>query len=106
MNAYLDSSVVLRVVLGQPGRWRDWRSVRLGIGSGLVEVECLRTLDRLRLEGALSNDELTLRRETVYRARHGAGGAYHSGAAPSRTAYARAVRDAGRDSSGHGPVVA
>jgi predicted nucleic acid-binding protein len=67
MNAYLDSSVVLRVVLGQPGRWRDWRSVRLGIGSGLVEVECLRTLDRLRLEGALSNEELTLRRETVYR---------------------------------------
>jgi predicted nucleic acid-binding protein len=67
MNAYLDSSVVLRVVLGQPGRWREWRSVRLGIGSGLVEVECLRTLDRLRLEGALSNEELALRRETVYR---------------------------------------
>ncbi len=67
MNAYLDSSVVLRVVLGQPGRWRDRRSVRLGIGSGLVEVECLRTLDRLGLEGALSNEELALRRETVYR---------------------------------------
>ncbi len=67
MNAYLDSSVVLRVVLGQPGRWRDWRSVGLGVGSGLVEVECLRTLDRLRLEGALSNQELALRRETVYR---------------------------------------
>jgi predicted nucleic acid-binding protein len=67
VNAYLDSSVVLRVVLGQPGRWRDWRDVTLGIGSGLVEVECLRTLDRLRLEGALSNEELALRREAVYR---------------------------------------
>lgn len=67
MNAYLDSSVILRVVLGQPDRWKDWHSVTLGIGSGLVEVECLRTLDRLRLEGALSDEELALRRETVYR---------------------------------------
>ena len=67
MNAYLDSSVILRVVLGQPGRWEDWPSVTLGIGSGLVEVECLRTLDRLRLAGALSDDELAVRREAVYR---------------------------------------
>lgn len=62
MNAYLDSSVLLRVVLGQPGRWQAWRTVTLGIGSGLVEVECLQTLDRLRLEGALSNEELALPR--------------------------------------------
>ena len=67
MNAYLDSSVILRVVLGQPGRWEEWPSVTLGIGSGLVEVECLRTLDRLRLAGALSDEELAVRRETVYR---------------------------------------
>lgn len=67
MNAYLDSSVILRVVLGQPGRWEDWPSVTLGIGSGLVEVECLRTLDRLRLAGVLSDDELAVRREAVYR---------------------------------------
>jgi hypothetical protein len=67
MNAYLDSSVILRVVLGQPGRWKEWPSVTLGVGSGLVEVECLRTLDRLRSEGALPDEELALRRETVYR---------------------------------------
>ncbi len=67
MNAYLDSSIILRIVLGQPARWEDWSSVTLGIGSGLVEVECLRTLDRLRQEGALSDEELALRRETVYR---------------------------------------
>lgn len=67
MNAYLDSSVILRVVLGQPRRLKQWREIQLGIGSGLVEVECLRTLDRLRLEGALSDEQLALRRETVYR---------------------------------------
>lgn len=67
MKAYLDSSVILRVVLGQPGRLRAWRKLELGVGSGLVEVECLRTLDRLRLTGMLSVDELATRRETVYR---------------------------------------
>ena len=67
MKAYLDSSVILRVVLGQPGRLREWRKVEVGVGSGLVEVECLRTLDRLRLAGMLSDEQLATRRETVYR---------------------------------------
>ena len=67
MRAYLDSSVILRVILGQPGRLRQWRKVELGVGSGLVEVECLRTLDRLRLTGILTDKELATRREIVYR---------------------------------------
>jgi len=67
VRAYLDSSVILRVILGQPGRLRQWRKVELGVGSGLVEVECLRTLDRLRLTGILTDKELATRREIVYR---------------------------------------
>lgn len=67
MIAYLDSSVVLRVVLGQPGALREWKQVTVGVGSGLVEVECLRTLDRLRLEGALTDQALADSREAVYR---------------------------------------
>jgi predicted nucleic acid-binding protein len=47
--AYVDSSVVLRLVLGQPAALREWRTVDRGVASALVEVECLRTLDRLRL---------------------------------------------------------
>jgi predicted nucleic acid-binding protein len=65
--AYLDSSVVLRVVLGQPGRLREWRKVEVGVASGLVEVECLRTLDRVRLAAGLSAEALVERREAVYR---------------------------------------
>jgi hypothetical protein len=49
--AYVDSSVVLRVVLGQPGKLAEWKSIVTGVASGLVEVECLRTLDRLRVAG-------------------------------------------------------
>ena len=49
MTAYLDSSVVLRIVLWEVGALREWRAVQRGVASALVELECLRTLDRLRL---------------------------------------------------------
>jgi predicted nucleic acid-binding protein len=65
--AYVDSSVVLRMVLGQPGRLAEWKSIVTGVASGLVEVECLRTLDHLRVAGNLSADDCAVRREAVYR---------------------------------------
>ncbi len=67
MIAYLDSSVVLRLVLGQPDRLKEWNSIEAGVASALVEVECLRTLDRLRLRTQLADEDLALRREAVYR---------------------------------------
>lgn len=67
MIAYLDSSVLLRVLLGQPDRLSEWRTIRQGVASRLVEVECLRTLDRLRLSTRLSVEELARRREAVFR---------------------------------------
>jgi predicted nucleic acid-binding protein len=67
MTAYLDSSVLLRLVLGQAGTLREWRTVQRGIASALVEVECLRTLDRLRLRERIPDPDLAIRRETVFR---------------------------------------
>ena len=67
MIAYLDSSVLLRVVLGQPGRLGEWKRITTGIASSLAEVECLRTIDRLRVAGELSVEETAIRREAVYR---------------------------------------
>ena len=67
MIVYLDSSVLLRLVLGQRGKFKEWRAVREGVASALVEVECLRTLDRLRLRGSISDHELSKRREATYR---------------------------------------
>ena len=67
MNAYLDSSVVLRVVLGQPGGLAEWGDIRAGVASALVEVECLRTLDRFRLLRRIADAEIAARRAAVYR---------------------------------------
>ena len=67
MIAYLDSSVLLRIVLGQPDALKEWRKVRTGVASALVAVECLRTLDRLRLIHRIADEAIALRRETIYR---------------------------------------
>jgi len=64
---YLDSSVLLRVVLGQAGSLREWRSIDRAVASELVEVESLRTLDRLRLAERLPDEQIAIRREAVYR---------------------------------------
>jgi predicted nucleic acid-binding protein len=69
--AYLDSSVLLRVILGQPDRLAEWESIETAVASALVEVECLRTLDRLRLRAGISDADLANRREAVYRLTEG-----------------------------------
>ncbi len=67
MTTYLDSSIILRIILGQANAIREWRSITQGVASALVEVECLRTLDRLRLVEGLKDAEIAARRETVFR---------------------------------------
>jgi predicted nucleic acid-binding protein len=58
MTVYLDTSVVLRVVLAQPeplGLWAKWDGA---CTSELVAVEGRRALDRLRLDGTLDDDQV------------------------------------------------
>jgi predicted nucleic acid-binding protein len=67
MIAYLDSSVLLRIVLGEPDRLGDWDQVQAGVASSLAQVECLRTLDRIQLQKGLSIEETTIRKEALFR---------------------------------------
>jgi len=66
MIAYVDSSVVLRLVLGQPGALAEWSLVDEGVTSALTQVECLRVLDRLRIVERIADEELASRREAVF----------------------------------------
>lgn len=66
MNAYLDSSVLLRLILGEAGGLQEWRSFAQRVTSDLSEVEALRTLDRLRLKGRLAETQLILRRKAFF----------------------------------------
>jgi len=63
--AYLDTSALLRLVLGEPGALEELPSCDGLVSSELLAVESLRTIDRLRLQGALSLEEAASRRETA-----------------------------------------
>jgi predicted nucleic acid-binding protein len=55
------------VILRQPDRLAEWNQITVGIVSQLAEVECMRTLDRLRSVGKITTEESVVRREAVYR---------------------------------------
>jgi uncharacterized protein len=65
MIAYVDASVLLRVVLRQTNALQEWTQIDRGVSSALVTAESLRTLDRLRLRAQLSDSELALRRQAA-----------------------------------------
>ena len=72
MIAYLDSSVILRLVLKEPDPLREWPDVHRGVTSALAEVEILRTMDRLRFSTpALDSRVFAARREAVFRVLEG-----------------------------------
>jgi predicted nucleic acid-binding protein len=62
---YLDTSALLRLVLREPGSLEELRSCEGLLSSELLAVESLRTIDRLRQQGALSMDEAVVRRSAV-----------------------------------------
>ena len=61
MKAYVDTSALLRVILRENGALDDLRSCETLVSSELVAVEGARTIDRLRLQGALSAPEAASR---------------------------------------------
>ncbi len=65
MTAYVDTSVLLRVALGQADALPQWRQIERGVSSFLSRVEALRTLDRLRLRARLPDRELARRRAHI-----------------------------------------
>ncbi len=67
MIAYVDSSVILRLVFGQANALPEWPEVERGVASELVGVECLRTLDRLAHAEPIPIDRIVELREAIYR---------------------------------------
>jgi predicted nucleic acid-binding protein len=62
VKVYVDTSVLLRVVLGERGALRQWKSIDMALSSELIRVEALRTLDRARITMRLSDEEISERR--------------------------------------------
>lgn len=65
MTAYVDTSALLRLVLREPGALGQLRSYDALVSSELVAVESRRTIDRLRLQGALTTEEAAGRLKVI-----------------------------------------
>lgn len=66
MIAYVDSSVLLRFVLGQPDPLTELLRYDDRVTSFIAEVECLRALESARSRGQLSVGEAADRRRVAY----------------------------------------
>ena len=58
MMVYLDASVVIRKLQRETGSLRGWGQWERAYSSELLRVEVLRTIDRTRLRGALTDHEV------------------------------------------------
>lgn len=65
MIAYVDTSVLLRVVLREPGALEDLQSYEGLVSSELIAVESARTIDRLRLQGTITLEEAAVRSRAI-----------------------------------------
>ncbi|HSL94782.1 MAG TPA: type II toxin-antitoxin system VapC family toxin [Thermoleophilia bacterium] len=65
MIAYVDSSVVLRIVLEQPQPLRELGRYEL-VTSELTRIECLRAVDNALVRREIDEDEALLRRGAVF----------------------------------------
>ena len=65
MIAYIDTSVLLRIVLREPGALDEMRSCEALVSSELIAIESARTIDRLRLQGSLTTEEAAARMRTI-----------------------------------------
>jgi predicted nucleic acid-binding protein len=59
---YLDTSVILRIVLKESNELRSWNEISHGVTSELSTVECHRVLYRLNASGRLSDSAFQLAR--------------------------------------------
>lgn len=58
MICYSDTSVILRLIFGEENSFKKIDSFEVIYASTLVKVEALRAIDRLRLEGKFSDQEV------------------------------------------------
>jgi predicted nucleic acid-binding protein len=65
VNVYVDSSVLLRIVFRRADALPTWRRIECPIASELIRLECLRTIDRARLQHGLSDAMVSERRAMV-----------------------------------------
>jgi predicted nucleic acid-binding protein len=68
---YLDSSVLLRVIFKEKEAMANFGKIAEAVSSDLLRIECLRTIDRIRIEKKLSEQEYLKRTALFFEAQRG-----------------------------------
>lgn len=68
MIVYLDTSVLIRILLAEANPYKNFRKITLGVSSDLIRVECLRVIDRIRLMVPLKDKETAALQQELHRA--------------------------------------
>lgn len=68
MKAYVDSSVILRIIFGEDNPLKFTKDLLYIVSSDVLKVECFRTIDRLRHHLRLSDKEIAERLELFHTA--------------------------------------
>lgn len=58
MNAYIDSSVVLRFIFGEKNPLQMPKDLKYTISSEILKIKCFRTIDHMRHSLTLSDDDI------------------------------------------------
>ena len=64
MTTYVDSSVLLRIALGEADPLSEWAAIR-PVSSELIRVDCLRAMERLRVQGLIDEEAVAHRRAGI-----------------------------------------
>lgn len=67
MKAYIDSSVILRIIFGEKNALKIPKNISIFAISEIVKIECFRTMDRIRHALTLSDDEMTDRYSALHK---------------------------------------
>jgi len=67
VNAYVDASVALGIVLQEPHALKEWPLITRGITSELMRVECCRAFDRLVRSGNITDEDYAMKLAQVDR---------------------------------------
>jgi hypothetical protein len=57
----------MRLIFGERDPLATWAMIDTHVSSELVQVECLRTIDRASFDSRLADDDLALRRATAFK---------------------------------------
>lgn len=68
MKAYIDSSIILRIILGEKNAIKLTDDIQEFAASEILKIECFRTLDRMKRVLPIAEDEIAARYSALHRA--------------------------------------